>query len=52
MIMVVYMYAVYIWKWSSAHALGDVNGVALIITTDEQLQYAIWLLIAFYLNVI
>ena len=29
------MYVVYIWKWSSAHALG---GVASFITTDEQLQ--------------
>jgi len=34
----VYMYVVYIWKWSSAHALGGVNGVASWITTDEQLQ--------------
>jgi len=34
----VYMYVVYIWKWSSAHALGGVNGVASFITTDEQLQ--------------
>jgi len=25
-------------KWSSAHALGGVSGVASIITTDEQLQ--------------
>jgi len=32
------MYVVYIWKWSSAHALGGVSGVALFITTDEQLQ--------------
>ena len=24
----VYMYVVYIWKWSSAHALRDVSGVA------------------------
>jgi len=23
----VYMYVVYIWKWSSAHALGGVSGV-------------------------
>jgi len=34
----VYMYIVYIWKWSSAHALGGVSGVASFITTDEQLQ--------------
>jgi len=34
----VYMYVVYIWKWSSAHALGVVSGMALFITTDEQLQ--------------
>jgi len=33
----VYMYVVYIWKWSSAHALGDVSGVASSITTDEHL---------------
>jgi len=33
-----YMYVVYIWKWSSAHALGGVSSVALYITTDEQLQ--------------
>ena len=26
---------VYIWKWSSAHALGGVSGVASFITTDE-----------------
>jgi len=34
----VYMYDVYIWKWSYAHALGGVSGVASFITTDEQLQ--------------
>jgi len=34
----VYMYVVYIWKWSSSHALGGVSGVASFITTDEQLQ--------------
>jgi len=34
----VYMYVVYIWKWSSAHALGGVSGVASFTTTDEQLQ--------------
>jgi len=34
----VYMYVVYFWKWSSAHALGSVSGVASFITTDEQLQ--------------
>ena len=34
----VYMYVVYIWKWSSAHALEGVSGVASFITTDEQLQ--------------
>jgi len=28
---------VYIWKWSSAHVLGDVGGLAPFITTDEQL---------------
>jgi len=33
----VYMYVVYIWKWSSAHALVGVSGVASFITTDEQL---------------
>jgi len=33
-----YMYVVYIWKWSYAHALGGVSGVASFITTDEQLQ--------------
>ena len=27
-----------LWKWSSAHALGGVSGVASFITTDEQLQ--------------
>jgi len=32
------VYVVYIWKWSSAHALGGVGGVASFITTDEQLQ--------------
>jgi len=34
----VYMYVVYIYKWSSAHVLGGVSGVASFITTDEQLQ--------------
>jgi len=34
----VYVYVVYIWKWSSAHALGGVGGVAPFITTDEQFQ--------------
>ena len=34
----VYTYVVYIWKWSSAHALGGVRCVATFITTDEQLQ--------------
>jgi len=29
---------IYIWKWSSVHALGGVSGVASFITTDEQLQ--------------
>ena len=33
------MYVVYIWKWSSAHALGGVRGVESFITTDEQLQW-------------
>jgi len=32
------MYVVYIWKWSSAHTLGGVSGVAPFITSDEQLQ--------------
>jgi len=32
--LVVYIYK----KWSSAHALGGVSGVASFITTDEQLQ--------------
>jgi len=31
-------HVVYITKWSSAHALGGVSGVASLITTDEQLQ--------------
>jgi len=35
----VYMYVVYIWKWSSAQALGGETGVASFITTDEQLQW-------------
>jgi len=35
----VYMYNVYVWRWSSAHALGGVSGVASFITTDEQLQW-------------
>jgi len=34
----VYMYVVYILKWSSAHALGGVSVVASFITTDERLQ--------------
>ena len=34
----VYMYVFYIWKWSSAHALGGVSGVASFIATDERLQ--------------
>jgi len=34
----VLLFLVYIWKWSSAHALGGVSGVASFITTDEQLQ--------------
>jgi len=34
----VYMYFVYIWKWSSAHALGGVSGVASFIISDEQHQ--------------
>jgi len=33
-----YMYGMYIRKWSSAHALGGVSGVASFMTTDEQLQ--------------
>ena len=36
--MYMYMYVVYNWKWSSAHALGGVSGVASFITTDERLQ--------------
>ena len=32
------MYVDYIWKWSSAHALGGVSGVASFIITDEHLQ--------------
>jgi len=31
-----YMYIIYIWNWSSGHALGGVRGG--IITTDVQLQ--------------
>jgi len=34
----VYMYVVYIWKWSSPHVLGGVFSVASFITTDERLQ--------------
>ena len=34
----VYMYVVYIGKWTSAQALGGVSDVASFITTDEQLQ--------------
>jgi len=34
----VYIYVVYIWKWSFAHALGGVRSVASFSTTDEQLQ--------------
>jgi len=33
-----YMYVVYIWKWSSARALGGVSGEASFISTDKQLQ--------------
>jgi len=29
---------IYIWKWSSAHALGSVSGVASFITNDKLLQ--------------
>ena len=29
---------VYIWKWSPAHALAGVSGVAYFIIIDEELQ--------------
>jgi len=32
------LYVIYIGKYSSAHALGDVSGVASLISADEQLQ--------------
>jgi len=32
------LYVVYVWKKSSAHALGVVSGVKYVITTDEQLR--------------